>query len=159
REVEAEEAGPRVACVARSSAHEACDDSGRVTGDAGAAVRTNGLTTLLVLLVLFTAEVNVASAADPEGPFPRISPPLGVLRRPPSGKRPPLCKANRSGANLSGANLRGADLDEAHLSGASLRGADLRGATLYEANLSGADLDEANLSGANLSGADLRGAK
>src|SRR5262245_37614189 len=42
--------GPGTARVARSRTHEACDDSERITRDAGATVRTIGLTALVVLL-------------------------------------------------------------------------------------------------------------
>ena len=128
-------------------------------------MRTTGLTVLLVLLVLLTAEVDGTSAAESECPFAGQRPPLGEILRLPSEKRPPLCRADLSGANLIGANLTGAvliganlagaNLRRANLSGADLSGADLSGAVLWGANLTGANLRTANLSGANLIGSNL----
>src|SRR5215813_14167559 len=119
-------------------------------------MRTTRLTALLVLLVLHTAEVEVASAADPECPFAYQRPPLEEIRKQPSGeKRPPLCRVDFSGTNLRGARFEWANLSRANLSGADLREANLSGADLSEANLSEANLRMAHLSGANLSDANL----
>src|SRR5215470_12660121 len=125
-------------------------------------MRTTGLTALPVLLVLLTAEVGVAAAADPSCPFAGQRPPLEEILKLPREERPPLCRANffkadLSRANLRGANLRGAILAQANLSGADLRGANLRGADFRLADLGGALLLEANLFGANLRGANLSG--
>jgi uncharacterized protein YjbI with pentapeptide repeats len=67
-----------------------------------------------------------------------------------------LCEADLRGANLSGAKLGEADLRKVNLRGANLPGADLHEADLREADLRGANLARANLTGANLASANLR---